>query len=147
MKIQLILNDMPIMVERDSVTKDENGLEYPNDCYLPDMVDGMYIPDMVKAQTEAQSALIKHGEDLVKSYIQKVIDDYNTANGVRFENINNCSLYKDDTTHPHQQFCINIIAFNSLVWKEARVLQVQVITMNPLPTDEEFLAMLPKWGV
>jgi len=104
-------------------------------------------PDLVRIQAEDMVKLVAHGEELVKKLVQTEIDKYNNANGVRFESITNCVLYKDDVSHPHQQFCVDIVAYNSLVWKEARELQPTVMAMNPLPTDDEFIAMFTKFGV
>jgi len=103
-------------------------------------------PDVDKCSAKALEDLVTTGERLVKQYIQDVIDAYNKAYGVKFESVYNCTMYKDITDYEHQQFCIDALAFNALVWAETRTIQKDILAGNiEVPTDEEFIAMLPAY--
>lgn len=90
-------------------------------------------------------AIISEGETLVDGYIQKAVDDYNKTNGTKFSDAHSCADYKDVTGYTHQQFCIDVWAWNVAVWESARANQVVAITQG---WDEAtFLESLPQFGV
>jgi len=123
---------------------DDSGSLYK--YYLKDS-EGNYLPDFDRINKEILEVTIRDGERIVKEHVQKVIDDYNEANGIRLESIVNCTLYKDDSSYPHQQFCIDVLAFNAECWVKARKTQEDILSGSiSLPTEEEFIAMLPVFG-
>ena len=90
---------------------------------------------------------IKNAESIVEKHIQKPIDEYNLANGVKFANAHSCANYRDISGYAHQQFCIDAWTFNAATWEKARSIQTDVLTGTiQQPTREELIAMLPVFG-
>jgi len=104
--------------------------------------DGSYVPDTEKIQALAVLKMIADGEKLVDKYVQTFIDAYNEANGVNFTNVDSCNKYVAQTDYSHQQFCIDIVAFNCKTWETARGLYVDG-TITSETTEEDFIALLP----
>ena len=104
-------------------------------------------PDLQRVQEKQLQELIASGEFLVKKYIQGVVDVYNLAHNVKFESVGSCSKYVGIDTYSHQQFCIDILAFNAQVWEVSRAVQLDIVNgVIPQPTEQEFLDMLPKYS-
>ena len=57
-KQYILINGDRVKVLSSLLTKDENGLEYPFDCYLPEMVNGMYVPNLPLLVVKAAETLI-----------------------------------------------------------------------------------------
>ena len=103
-------------------------------------------PDIDKCNTKSLEDLVEAGEVVVKQYVQDVVNDYNKTHNIKFENVYNCAVYKDIDDYEHQQFCIDVLAFNAAVWQKAREIQVDIVEGNiETPTDEEFRNMLPAY--
>jgi len=119
------------------LNSDDNFYEFYNQ-------DGT--PDLQRVQEKQLQELIASGEFLVKKYIQGVVDAYNLAHNVKFESVDSCSKYVGIDTYSHQQFCIDLLAFNAQVWEVSRAVQLDILAGNiEAPTDEEFVAMLPAY--
>jgi len=102
-------------------------------------------PDLEKIQALAVLKMIADGEKLVAKYVQAFIDEYNKANSVNFTNVDSCNKYVAQTNYSHQQFCIDIVAFNCNVWETARSLYVDG-TITSETTEEDFISLLPVLG-
>ena len=105
--------------------------------------------------TRKEQVLLKAREEVVKkqftqiveNYIQKELDKYNKVNGTLFEKIHNCAAYKDISTYPHQQFCIDILEWNAEVWETARGILYDVKTgVRSEPTVDDFIDELPEFA-
>ena len=68
-------------------------------------------------------------------YIQAKIEEYNTANGVKFSDINTFPKYAMNTASEHNLIANKFITWVDLIWKEVRAITV-------VPTDEEFTLIL-----
>ena len=118
---------------------DSNDMPYSN--YN---MDGT--PNVELNNAEAIQKMIADGEAVVESHVQAEVDKYNEANGTNFTDVDSCNKYVLQDTYAHQQFCIDIVAFNCLVWKTARQLQADG-TVGMDTTEEEFIALLPEFDV
>jgi len=120
--------------------EDGNGTGTYYDFYNEDLT-----PDLEKIQALAVLKMIADGEKLVAKYVQSFIDEYNEANAVNFTNVDSCNKYVAQTNYSHQQFCIDIVAFNCNVWETARSLYVDG-TITSETTEEDFISLLPVLG-
>ena len=84
---------------------------------------------------------------IVNVYIQAEVDKQNALNGTDFERIQNCTAYKDISTYPHQQLCVDLLNWNAQVWEATRgiMYDVQIGAIDP-PDKETFIGMLPEFG-
>lgn len=113
--------------------------------------DASLTTDMVKLTAQEEDAFLNPPNRLVMLYttlvdelIANEIAAYNTANSTVFSGIQSMVLYKDFPTYTHYAFVTSMIAWNVQVWETARQIQADVQSGTiPLPTDAEFLAMLP----
>ncbi|MFT7880824.1 MAG: hypothetical protein ABXS91_10570 [Sulfurimonas sp.] len=85
------------------------------------------------------------GQDLAAKHIQDVIEAYNQAHGLSFKDAHSCANYMGVDGYTHQQFCIDIWAFNVQVWEEVRNVILPGIDFTNPPTEAEFIAMLPAY--
>ncbi len=121
----------------DGLTKDTDGNFY--EFYNADGT-----PDTVKNAASYKEYLVNLGLTAVEEHIQEQVDRYNLDNEVAFTNAHNCADYKDMAGYTHQQFCIDIWAFNVEVFEAARGMQDTVLSgIPPIPTEAEFKALLP----
>lgn len=134
-KIQVNVAGVSTSVDETRLTKKSNG-DYEK-YYNADM---SLDTDTINA--EAIQKMIADGEALVESHVQAEVDKYNEANGTNFTNVDSCNKYVLQDTYAHQQFCIDVVAFNCLVWETARQLQADG-EVGADTTAEEFIAMLP----
>ena len=107
-----------------------------------------YDPNHGKTEDQIYQELVINAESIVKSYIQSNIDAYNKSNGTNFESVYNCNIYTNQDDYPHQQFCIDIVAFNAQVWNAARQLQISIglgETVQP-ETEEDFISHFPVYS-
>ncbi len=68
-KQYILIKGKEVLVLSALLTKDENGLEYPRDCYKDEMVEGMYVPDTVKLEADSK---LKAKEVINLDYTTKV---------------------------------------------------------------------------
>lgn len=113
---------------------------------IPKTLEPYEIPEPTQAEIITQ--MIADGERLIEAHIQKPIDEYNLANGVNFAHAHTCANYKDEVGYAHQAFCQQAWSFNVAVWEAGRLIQTDVLAGTiPAPTSEEFITMLPVFGV
>jgi len=137
-KIQVNVAGVSASVYENLLTKKANG-DYEKH-YNADMS-----LDMDTINAEAIQKMIADGEALVESHVQVEIDKYNEEHGVHFTDVDSCHKYTGQDGYIHQQFCVDIVAYNTSCWEKARIAQQDgVVTMNT--TAEEFLAVLPAFG-
>jgi len=122
-----------------------NSANKPKDGFIEYDIDSPPTELQTLFDAENLTKLIQDGEALVTAYIQAEVDKYNEANGTKFTDVHNCSNYKDATGYTHQQFCIEVWSWNVAVWEKARISQATAVASGL--TAEEFLALLPKFGV
>lgn len=99
--------------------------------------------EMIDAE---RMALITRAEIMVNTHIQKVVDDYNTSHLVSFRDVHSCANYQTVTGYTHQQFCVDVWAFNVNVWEVVRNTIMPTIDFNAPPTEAAFVAMLPVYN-
>jgi hypothetical protein len=87
--------------------------------------------------TLAQS--ISHLESTTDTYIQRKIDAYNLANGVKFRDIDAFTKYAINTASQHNAIANQFIEYADNIWKSVRAYQK---TATTVPTDAEFQAVL-----
>jgi hypothetical protein len=94
-------------------------------------------PEYTNEELLAQSII--RFEDITDAYIQNKIDEYNTANGVKFKNIDAFTKYAVNTESQYNAIANRFIVYADNIWKAVREYQKTIIT---IPTDEEFKAVL-----
>lgn len=135
-----------------------------------EFIDGVYyqkwkITDRFKdevrgltKETQETEALNKHKQKkleafktkltlAVKSFVQSKIDDYNVANYTTFNDVIDCALFATVDGYKHRPFCIEIWAWNMLIWESVSDLLQQadndtIATKNPA----DLITMLPAFS-
>ncbi len=131
-------------VSLDKFTKDENGNYY--EYYQLEMVDGMYVPNMILLQKEYKKTKIQSFTNETETYIQKEVLKYDEANGTAFKDVHSCANYKDAMSYTHQPFCAAIWEWQITVWQKARTIQEDVVTQKRVePSIKEFKNELPNF--
>jgi hypothetical protein len=110
-------------------------LEIDIDGNITEHEDAAIIP--VTPPTLEQS--IEHLEDTTDAYIQSKIDMYNSANGVKFRDIDAFTKYAVNMASEHNAIANKFIVYADNIWKAVRAYQT---TATAIPTDEEFQMML-----
>ncbi len=117
--------------------KDENGLEYPFDCYSDEMENGLYVPIMEKVNKV-------HLKDLTLKYKGYYLEVVNAKlKELDYDSLATVKLWENDST-------FGIEANNILTWYKDLVEHNYQLVNNvknglPIPTKEEFINQLPKY--
>ncbi len=94
---------------------------------------------LAKLDADALSQKIKAATNIVDGIIQKEIDDYNTANGTAFVDVNSLPKFAFDPSYAHYSFCMSMMTWVPSLWEAARA---------STATDETtFIAELPTRSV
>ena len=110
-------------------------------------VDGKMVPDTVAINKNKLNIARAELVLATKKHIQYVVDKYNKDHSVLFDNVHSCANYRFNDGYVHQQFCNDVWDYNEAVWEKARKTEEQVLKGEiPLPTKDEFIAMLPAYG-
>jgi hypothetical protein len=78
-------------------------------------------------------------ESMTNNYIQRKIDAYNLANGVKFANIDAFAKYAINTSSQHNAIANQFIVYADNIWKAVRAYQK---TLTSAPTRSEVTALL-----
>lgn len=93
--------------------------------------------------------MINDATAMIDGMIQKVIDDYNSAHGVNFKNVDALPKYAMKPNYTHNQFCMDVLDWVTSdigIWETARAIQGEVMAgTREIPTEQEFIAMLPQY--
>ena len=83
----------------------------------------------------------------IMGHIQSRVDEYNAAHGLSFRDVYSCALYARDNGYTHQQFCLDVWAWNVAVWEHARSVLADVLDgIRSEPTAQELIAELPSYS-
>jgi len=108
-------------------------------------VEGEPLPtiDPVKVFTKK----ILHFESLAYAHIQSIVDAHNVANKTTFADVYRCQMYIGGV-HPSALFCADVWAYNDLVWKDLRLLLIDIQAgTTAIPADDDaFMALLPVYS-
>jgi len=131
-------------ISDENIPCDEEGNLFP--YYL--RTGDVFTRDLGTEQTEEFKKSVLEAEQLVEVHIQAPIDTYNATHGVKFGSVHNCANYINTPTYEHYQFCVDVWAFNVLVWETSRQIQKDIISgaIEQPETPEAFIALLPVWG-
>jgi hypothetical protein len=134
----ILINNEEIMINSSLLTKDENGIEYPKDCYLAEMENGMYIPDTVKLLEKASQDLTKHVSKIVQNHLDTTATDWG------YDTIYTAIGYVGDPDPTFNSEGTMFRNWRSAVWVYVNEEKAKLINgQRTLPTDSEMLAELP----
>jgi len=119
------------------------GMIFENEEYVSyrclKLVDGLYSEDVDEELKEATKALIAKFTSVTDDFIQARVNDFNDANGTKFNNVHNAESYSRVDGYTHQAWCGQLFTWNVNVWEAVRTYQK---TLTEAPTDEQFQAVL-----
>lgn len=115
---------------------DEQWIECLNNQGARQFVNGTLVTYVAPITPEQAIARF---ESITDAYIQSKIDAYNSANGVKFKDIDAFTKYAVNTSSQHYTIANKFIEYADNIWKAVRSYQATVTT---LPTDDEFKAVL-----
>ena len=90
-------------------------------------------------QLQAMQSLVHHFTDVTTAYIEAKVQEYNTANGLAFKDIDAFTKYAINPLSQHHTIANQFINYADKVWKAVRDYQA---TATAVPTDAEFQAVL-----
>ncbi len=119
------------------LTKDENGLEYPKDCYKDEMENGLYVPIMEKVNEV-------HLKDLTSKYKGYYLEVVKAKlEELDYDSIPMVEVWLSDPMFGAEAQAIkewykSLITFNYQMINDVK-------DGLPIPTKEEFINQLPKY--
>lgn len=81
----------------------------------------------------------QHATGLIDFEIQKVINEYNDANGIALSSVHNAESYSRVPSYSHREFCEAVWLWSVELWEHMRAWQVN---LTDIPTEEEILAKI-----
>ena len=115
----------------DLLAKDTDGKVFKYYNLTIDATSGKYEPDTVKNEAETLELAVQGFTKKTTEFIQARVDEYNLANGTKFDNVHNCESYSRTVGYTHQIFCAQVWTWNVAVWEAVRAI-------TTIPTDIEF---------